>query len=296
MTGGAAPKLRRIEVVANIASGGVGPEAPAEIERIFAEHGLVAHVCAPPTADLENCLRAAIDAGPDLLVILAGDGTVRAAAELCGPDGPAIAPLPGGTMNLLPHALYGARSWQDALSAALTEGEIRMLSGGEVEGHRFLVAAILGAPALWAPAREAVRYGRVRLAWLRARRAMARAFSGRLRFALDDGPREKAAALSFLTPLISRALEADEPALEAAILDLKGAGDVVSLGFHALVGDWRQAPAVAAMRCRAARVWAAERVPAILDGEAVRLNSAADVRYRADMVRVLALPAMLRGG
>jgi diacylglycerol kinase family enzyme len=282
-------------VVANIASGGVGPGAPAEIEKIFADHGVSAHVCAPHGSDLTNCLRAAIDAAPDLLVLLAGDGTVRAAAELCGPDGPVIAPLPGGTMNMLPHAIYGARAWQDALSAALADGEVRMLSGGEVEGRRFLVAAILGAPALWGPAREAVRYGRVRLAWLRARRALQRAFSGRLRYALDDGRREKAAALSFLTPLISRALAEDEAALEAAILDLQGAADVVSLGFHALVGDWRQAPAVEAVRCRAARIWAAERVPAILDGEAVRLNSAADIRFRPDVVRVLALPATLRG-
>jgi diacylglycerol kinase family enzyme len=121
-----------------------------------------------------------------------------------------------------------------------------------------------------------------------------RAFSGRLRYALDRGPREKAAALSFLTPLVSRVLDQDEQALEAAILDLQGAGDVVSLGLHALVGDWRAAPAVAAVRCRAARVWAAERLPAILDGEAVRLDSAADVLFRPEVVRVLALPAILR--
>jgi len=281
--------------VANVAAGGVGPDAPAEIEKIFADHGVAAHVCAPSTDDLTNCLRGAVDAGPDLLVVLAGDGTVRAAAELCGPSGPMIAPLPGGTMNMLPHAVYGVRSWQDALSAALADGEEAMLGGGEVEGHRFLVAAILGTPALWAPAREAARYGQVRLAWLRARRAFSRAFSGRLRYALDDGPRGRAAALSFLCPAISRALDEDHPALEAAVLDLKGAADVLSLGFHALVGDWRNAPAVAATPCQLARVWAAEGVPAILDGEAVRLRTAAQVRYDPNVVRVLRLPKELRG-
>ncbi len=286
--------LRRIEVVANVASGGVSPEAPQEIERIFADHGLAAHVCAPQTADLANCLRAAVDAAPDLLVVLAGDGTVRTAAELCGPDGPLLAPLPGGTMNLLPHAVYGQRAWPEALAAALAGGEPRMLGGGAVEGRPFLVAAVLGSPALWAPAREAARYGRARLAWLRARRALRRAFSGRLRYALDSGRREKAAALSFLTPAISRGLDEGEHALEAAILELKGAGDVLSLGFHALVGDWRDAPVVDAVRCRAARVWAAEPIPALLDGEAVRLDSAADVVFRPDLVRVLAAPRDLR--
>ena len=98
-------RLRRIEVVANLASGGVAKDAPEEIGKIFADHGLAAHVCAPETHDLTNCLQAAVDAAPDLLVTLAGDGTARLAAELCGPDGPLLATLPGGTMNMLPRAL-----------------------------------------------------------------------------------------------------------------------------------------------------------------------------------------------
>jgi diacylglycerol kinase family enzyme len=165
-----------------------------------------------------------------------------------------------------------------------------MVGGGAIEGHRFLVAAVLGAPALWAPAREAARHGQAGLAWARAARAIRLGLSGRLRYALDARPRDKAATLSFLTPLISRSLDEDEPALEAAILDLKGTGDVLSLGFHALIGDWRDAPAVAAVRCRQARVWAAERIPAILDGEAVRLDRAASVVFQPELVRMLTLP------
>lgn len=287
---GAAPTLRRVEVVANIASGGVGPAAPAELERIFSAFGIDAHVCAPSADDLIDRLRAAVDAAPDLLVVLAGDGTVRTAAELCGPDGPVIAPLPGGTMNMLPRAIYGLRSWQEALAAALAEGETRMLGGGEVEGRHFLVAAILGSPALWGPAREAARYGKARLALLRAQTALRRAFKRRLRYSLEGGPRDKAVGLSFLCPLISRALDEAAPALEAAVLDLQGLRDVVSLGFHALTGDWREAPAVQARPCRVAQVWATEHIPAILDGEAVRLNRSATVAFRADVVRVLSLP------
>ena len=73
------------------------------------------------------------------------DACARAAAELCGPTGPMVAPLPGGTMNMLPHAVYGNRPWQEALRLALTEGRERDIGGGCIEGHRFLVAAILGA-------------------------------------------------------------------------------------------------------------------------------------------------------
>jgi diacylglycerol kinase family enzyme len=282
--------VKKIEVIANCASGSVGRTAPAEIEKILSDHGLAANVRAPEAHDLSKSLRAAVDAAPDLLIVLAGDGTARAAAELCGPDGPIIAPLAGGTMNMLPHAIYGVRGWQDALSIALDRGYERPIGGGEVAGHRFLVAAIFGSPALWAPAREAARFGKPRLAFLRARRALRRAFSGRLRYILDAGPRQKAEALIFMCPLTSRALNNDEIALEAAALDLHGAADAFRMGLHALTGDWRDAPGVQTERCQAARVWASRGIPAILDGESVQLRTLAEVRYIKKVARILAIP------
>ncbi|MFI4965571.1 MAG: diacylglycerol/lipid kinase family protein [Caulobacterales bacterium] len=282
--------VKTVEVVANIASGSVGKEAPAEIEKILSDHGLTPHVRTPEPHGLIDCLQAAVDKAPDLLIVLAGDGTVRAAAELCGPDGPMIAPLPGGTMNMLPHAIYGVRPWQEALSLALEHGYERPIGGGEAAGHSFLVAGIFGAPALWAPAREAARFGKPKLAWLRARRAMRRAFEGRLRYTLDGGGREKAEALVFMCPLTSRALDNDEAALEAAALDLHGAADAFRVGFHALIGDWRDSPGVQAQRCQVARVWASQGIPAILDGETVRLKTLTEVRYTPRVARILAIP------
>ncbi|MCR5873535.1 NAD(+)/NADH kinase [Phenylobacterium sp. J426] len=282
--------IQKVEVIANVASGSVDDDAPEQLAKIFADHGVAANVCAPETHELTDCLRRAVDAGPDLLVVLAGDGTARAAAELCGPDGPMIAPLPGGTMNMLPHAIYGVRPWQDALSIALAQGEERPIGGGEVEGHRFMVAAILGSPALWAPAREAARFGRRRLAWTRARRALRQAFTGRLRYALDAGPREKAEALIFMCPTTSRALADEEQVLEAAALDVSGVADVVRLGVNTLVRDWRDDPAVASRRCRLARIWSSQGIPAVLDGESVRLKASTEVRYTPTVARVLTIP------
>lgn len=283
-------KLKTVEVVANVASGSVGRTAPAEVEAILSDYGLSAHVWAPEPHDITRCLRAAVDKAPDLLIVLAGDGTARAAAEFCGPDGPLIAPLPGGTMNMLPHAVYGLRPWPAALRLALEQGYERTIGGGEVEGHDFLVAGIFGSPALWAPAREAARFGKPKLAWLRARRAMRRAFQGRLRYRLDGGPREKAEALVFMCPLTSRALRSDDTALEAAALDVHGTADLLRLGLHALTGDWRQDPGVEVSRCQSARIWAAQGIPALLDGESVRLRAQAQVRYTQRVARILAIP------
>jgi diacylglycerol kinase family enzyme len=282
--------VRTVEVVANIASGSVGKDAPAEIEKILADHGLTPHVWAPETGDLEQCLRKAVDAAPDLLIILAGDGTARAAAEMAGPDGPVIAPLPGGTMNMLPHAIYGVRPWQTALSIALDHGFERPIGGGQIDGHSFLVAAILGPPALWQTAREAARAGQARKAWMAARRAMRRAFTGRLRYLLDGGQREKAEALVFMCPLTSRVMNDDEAALECAALDVQDVRAAFRLGFHALTGDWREAPGVEVERCELGRVWSAHGIPALLDGEAVRLKTLTEVRYTPKVARILAIP------
>jgi diacylglycerol kinase family enzyme len=280
----------KIAVIANCASGSVGRTAPAEIEKILSDYGLSAQVFAPEPQDITATLRVAVDAAPDLLIVLAGDGTARAAAELCGPDGPIIAPLPGGTMNMLPHAIYGPHPWQTALTLALDNGYELPIGGGAVGGHSFLVAAIFGSPALWAPAREAARHGKARLAFLRARRAMRRAFSGRLRYTLDGGQREKAEALIFMCPLTSRKLNNDAAALEAAALDLQGAADAFRLGFHALTGDWRDAPGVEVEPCHVGRIWAARGIPAILDGETVQLKTLAEVRYTPKVARILAIP------
>ena len=65
-------------------------------------------------------------------------------------------------------------------------------------------------------------------------------------------------------------------------------GREVEARFKALVDDWRNDPAVRAGPCRRARVWAASRVPAVLDGEPVWLASNAAVDWRPQVARLLA--------
>src|ERR1700748_1860242 len=107
------PAISRIEIVANERSGSAGPGAAAEPEAIARELGFDARGQALDPDALVEGLKQALAAQPDLLVVIAGDGTANAAAELCGPHGPLLAPLPGGTMNMLPHALYGVRPRRD---------------------------------------------------------------------------------------------------------------------------------------------------------------------------------------
>lgn len=279
--------FKRVAAVVNPAAGSAGPEAAAEVERILAEHGTPGVVTTPGEEGLEACLKAALDTRPDLLVVVAGDGTARAAAELAGPKGPLVAPLPGGTMNMLPHALYGARDWKTALADSLSDGVEKAVSGGEIEGHAFYVAAILGSPALWAEAREAAREGDLRRAFIRARRALRRAFSGRLRFSLGGRPRGKAEALALMCPLVSSAMDDDDGFLEVAAIDPAGALDIFRLGFHAALGDWRADQTVMVTRVRAGRAWASGAIPAVLDGEPTQLGPVVDFRFKPVAFRAL---------
>lgn len=282
-----APRVRRVEAVVNPLSGSVGPGAAEALEEVLAEYGLASRVCSATGRDLPSAVRTAVDAAPDLVVVLAGDGTAAMTARRAGPDGPLVAPLPGGTMNMLPHALYGAVGWRTALEAALSHGEARPVSGGEVEGHPFYVAAILGAPALWARAREAMRKGRMDLALARARTALGRAFTGPLKYRLQDGTEGEAEALSLLCPLVSRRLHEDV-ALEAAALDPKGAAQIFRLGFNALTSDWRNDPSVAVHLATEVEARARGSIPAMLDGEPIRLPSRTEVRFVPKSFRALA--------
>lgn len=284
------PKLKRVAVVVNPASGGAGPDAVGEAERILAEQGVKGVVTAPGEEGLEACLAAALKTRPDLLAIVAGDGTARAGAEMAGPWGPLVAPLPGGTMNMLPNALYGGLDWKSAFAAILAGGVEKRVSGGQIDGHAFYVAAILGSPALWAEAREAARDGDLRRMIERTRRALRRAFSGRLRFSLDGGPRTKAEALTLMCPLVSKAMDDDDGYLEAAAVDPAGALEIFRLGFRAAVGDWRADQTVDVTHIRRGRAWAGGRIPAVLDGEPVRLGPVVDFRFRPTAFRALVPP------
>ena len=270
--------VRTIWVLVNPASGGVGPNAAAEVDAILSRYDVTARVVTLDGPHISKQIAEALQARPDVLFVLAGDGTARSVASRAGPDGPLIGPLPGGTMNMLPKALYGTGNWQEALERALDEGVAQPVAGGEVDGEAFYCAAIMGSPALWAPAREAVREGRLRLAYLYARRALRRAFSGRIRFALDDGLREKAEALVLISPMISRAMD-DNVGLEAAVMKTARTSDAVRLAAHALFTDWRRDPSVETRPTRHVIIVSRANIPAVVDGEPMNLGRETRVRF-----------------
>lgn len=258
--------IARVVVLVNPLSGSVGPRAAAEVEAILADYPCEADVVELVGETMDAQINTAIASSPDVLFVLAGDGTARAVASRAGPKGPLVAPLPGGTMNMLPKALYGTTDWKVALRRTLEHGEPQCVSGGSVEGQAFYCAGIFGSPALWAPAREAMRTGKLSLAWTYGRRALRRAFSGKIRVELDGGRARRSEALVLISPMISQAMD-ESVGLEAVAMNPVDAAQAFRLAAAALFSDWRQDPSVMTQPARRIRIRARSRIPAVLDGE-----------------------------
>jgi diacylglycerol kinase family enzyme len=278
--------IRSVVVLVNPLSGSTGPRAVDDVTAILAEYDCRSEVIELAGETLNDQVDAALAQKPDVLFVLAGDGTARAVASKVGPDGPLVAPLPGGTMNMLPKALYGTTDWKAALRAALESGSARFVSGGVVQGEAFYCAGIFGSPALWAPAREAMRTGKLSLAWTYGRRALKRAFSGKIRVELDGGKMRRTEALALISPMISKAME--EPVgLEAAAMNPNDAAEAFRLAATALFSDWRQDPSVATQSAKRIRIRARSRIPAVLDGEPTLLPPDTTVRFIPNAFRAL---------
>ncbi|MBU1348362.1 MAG: diacylglycerol kinase family lipid kinase [Alphaproteobacteria bacterium] len=279
--------IARIAVLVNPLSGSVGSRAASDVEAILADYDCQAEVVELSGETMDAQIDAALADAPDVLFVLAGDGTARAVASRAGANGPLIAPLPGGTMNMLPKALYGTTDWKAALRTALETGSPQFVSGGRVEEHAFYCAGIFGSPALWAPAREAMRTGKLDLAWTYGRRALRRAFSGKIRVELDGGKARKTEALVLISPMISQAMD-DPVGLEAAAMNPIDAAQAFRLAANALFSDWRQDPSVVTRPARRIRIRARSRIPAVLDGEPTLLPHDMVVTFMPKAFRALA--------
>ena len=268
----------KLIAVLNSGSGGCDETSEGRIGAILEAAGRKAEILVVEPAGVEAALEDAV-ARADVLIVLGGDGTIRSAAELCGAAKKPLIPLPGGTMNMLPKALYGDVGWEAALAATLAAPQLHDVSGGDAGGHRFYCAAVVGAPSHWVDAREAIRAGHPGEAVERAVNAI-RHHAETVGYQMGHGPRRRAEAVAVICPLISRAMEEGERALEAAVLDRATAVAMFRLAFLAIFSDWREDSSVVLFRVQRLKVTSRSRVPAILDGEKVLLGRSVDIVFR----------------
>lgn len=282
---------KHVVAVINTGGGGCDANSAGRMAEILMEADLAhAEVISVTAEDIDKALEDAV-AAADVLVVLGGDGTIRNAAEKCGKAGKLLIPLPGGTMNMLPRALYGDVRWDMVLKNALISPKVRDVSGGMADGQPFFCVAILGPPSLWADAREALRRGRPIQALKRSYVAFRRGGLA-LDYQFGDNLFGRAEGVAVICPLVSKALAQGEHSLEAAALEPMTAGAMFRLAFHAIFDDWRRHPSVVMAKVKTVRVSGRGRVPVILDGEKVYLGATVNVVFHPLMFRAI-VPAEL---
>ncbi len=151
-------KARPLWLVHNDASGSNDREALERMSESCADCGLrVAFSTSFPTDDLPTpeMLDAA---GLDLVAIFAGDGTVNAALDALAGWGGQVLVLPGGTMNLLYHRLFGAMEVDEVLGLAGSGALAARRPGIITSPLGTAYAGLLAGPGTsWNEVREAMR-------------------------------------------------------------------------------------------------------------------------------------------
>ena len=270
---------KSIGAILNTASGSCTPECEAEMQKIFQEAGIPnAKIWCTSSAELAATFSEVQKSNLDVLVVLGGDGTIRSAAERFGTT-LALIPLPGGTMNVLPRALYGSGSWPEVLQSILANPSYKKISGGEVAGRRFYISAICGAPALFAHAREAWREHNLEAMIEHGKTALEHLFASKITYHFNEMHEGTTEALTVTCPLVSTALEEDRTVFEAAVIDVNHAGEVLELATAAAFGEWRESKNVAIVRTDHVTVSSTEDVPIILDGESIDAGKEVTIEF-----------------
>jgi len=278
----------KVAAIINTSSGGCDSESEAEMLDILEGAGVTN--CKMWCGGSDQIERAFVDAvthKPEVLVVLGGDGTIRTAAEACTGTDTYLLPLPGGTLNVLPRALYGDSSWQEALKETLTNPLTKQLSAGRVRDKIFFVAAVVGAPGLWMEAREAIREGDILNAVGKAGVAFEAMFDTAIQYFISPELSGEAEVVAVICPLVSEQLSDSEQTLEAAAIDVENATELLGLATAAAFGKWRHHKSVTLTKTHRVTVRSKKDIPLFLDGERVKVGHEAEISFAPHAVNVI---------
>jgi diacylglycerol kinase family enzyme len=278
----------KVAAIINTSSGGCDSESEVEMLDILKGAGVTnCKTWCGESDQIERAFAQAAMNKPEVLVVLGGDGTIRTAAEACTGTDTYLLPLPGGSLNVVPRALYGDSSWQEALKETLANPLTKELSGGRVGDKLFFVAAVVGAPGLWMEAREAIREGDILNAVGKAGVAFAAMFDTTIQYFISPEVRGEAEVVAVICPLASEQMSDSEQALEAAAIDVENATELLGLATAATFGKWRDDESVTLTKTHQVTVQSKKDIPLFLDGERVKLGKEAEISFAPNAVNVI---------
>jgi diacylglycerol kinase family enzyme len=293
--------IDHVAVVLNAKAGALlqHAEAAAELQTALTQAGFRAEFIADE-APLPVRIARAARSGAGAVIVAGGDGTIaRAAQQLAGGDIP-LGILPFGTMNLLARDLHLPIGDIAAAIAIMARGQTRRIDVGDVNGHVFLCASMLGLPARLGRYREGSR-GAGWLLWLRMARAALRLL---IRGAPVKGTLEVASTVASLDAMTltvtvnavaeASGLEFSRARLDGGTLGLYAVRPVGLAGFVGLAlrvasGQWLHDEAVQETLATAATVSSRARAMQVMnDGEISLLKPPLQYGIRPGGLLVLA--------
>ena len=188
---------------------------------------------------------------------------------------------------MLPRALYGKAVVEERRSKTLTALLTKCFPEVGFENKRFFIAAIVGAPALLAEPRESMREGNIVDAIEKGSVAFRNMFETKVQYLISGGMKGEAEAVALICPLISEQMSDSEQALEAAIIDVESAAEVVRLATTAAFGKWRDDRNILLTKTKRVDVQSSKDIPATLDGEKVNLGRSAEIDFVSRALTVL---------
>jgi diacylglycerol kinase family enzyme len=278
----------KVGAIINTSSGGCDSESEIEMLDILKGAGVTnCKTWCGESDQIEQAFAEAATHKPKILVVLGGDGTIRTAAEACTGTDTYLLPLAGGTLNVLPRALYGDSAWQEALKETLANPLTKELSGGRVGDKLFFVAAVVGAPGLWMEAREAIRKGDILNAAGKAGVAFEAMFDTTIQYFISSEVSGEAEVVAVICPLVSEQMSDSEQALEAAAIDVENATELLGLATAAAFGKWRDNESVRLTKTHQVTVQSKKDIPLFLDGERVKVGKEAEISFVPNAVNVI---------
>ena len=280
---------QHVSVVINSASGSTS-DISEEIRRKIASAGLpdpVIFNCTPD--ELDTAFKTVSEDDTDLLIIYGGDGTCKAGAICARGKSIPVITLPGGTMNILPKALYGTTDWQDALDLALSQSAPRWLAAGQVNGQIFFVAMIIGEPIKMSDMREELREGHIIEAIKHVPEVIDAVTSGDVfDYAVDGSPYIRDAnALLLSCPYMATGAQSPDM-FELATVPPMALSAIIGVGAKTLVTDWRESGHVRVGDARQLEIKGAGAFDILLDGEPLKVDAPITVTLLPEGVQVLA--------
>ena len=291
-----------IAIVLNPGSGSHDEEFVKTVRAAFEKNGR-AFICleTDPDKGAVPAVEKAIESGVQMVVVCGGDGTVMSAVGAIGKSDANVklAIVPGGTANLLAHALEVPLDVEGAVATAL-EGDERVIDLGACGDTLFALGLGLGLTeklVSGASSEEKDKWGK--WAYVKAMLEEVGAHPTTFSYALDGGEEQTARGVAIVVAnagTISGNIEfapgakMDDGKLDLVILHRFDVRDLLRLAWKGLFGNLKNDRAMTCVAGKTIEIKSNPPLDLQIDGELVDLQPPLKVEVRPGALRV-AIPS-----